>query len=122
MCYLRARRPSILPFNRWMADSVEYLETSLTAATSDKQLAQWARLQELVEENTFAGGSSDFIARSQEPSFILSLTAYENRLRGIRKMISANDLNGNDSDWDRNKDTHCISSMFGNYVPQSALS
>lgn len=90
-----ARRPNILPFNEWMTQCVEYLETSPNASTTDKQLAQWARLQRLAEVNSYNGHGHDSIGAFRDPNFIHSLKASEKCLRDIRRTMTAHSKNGN---------------------------
>ncbi len=44
------RRPNLLRWTSYMADCVEFLETSPEAVESDKAYCQWIRIQHIAED------------------------------------------------------------------------
>ena len=88
-CYLMCssvsislRRPNMFRFSNWMAECMEYLETSSDAAPTDKLLIAWIKLQRIMEE---CGNSFSFDDPSSTPSLSENHTQFV--LRGFEKQL-----------------------------------
>ena len=53
---MNLRLPNMLRFTNWMAECVDFLETSPEAAPTDKRFIAWVKLQHIVEDCATALG------------------------------------------------------------------
>jgi hypothetical protein len=90
-------RPNMMPFTRWMAESVDLLEQSPAAAPTDKRFAAWVRLQRLVEEAGSAFGFNDpnCSVSLNQPRVQLTLRAFDKQLKACKANIPPGVANGN---------------------------
>lgn len=90
------RRPSMLRFSNWMAESLKELETSPDAAPTDKRLAAWVKLQRIMEASSSAFSTDDPSAgiTLADPRIQLTLKSFEKQLENWKFNLPSNIMNG----------------------------
>lgn len=93
---ISTRRPNMLRFTTWMAECVDYLETSQDAAPTDKRLVAWVRLQRIMEEfgTAFAFDDPSETVSLIEPRTQLMLKGFEKKLEIWKSNTPSLVLNG----------------------------
>ena len=92
------RLPNMLRFTNWMAECVEFLETSAEAVPTDRRFAAWVRLQRIVEECGISLGldnTDDTVSLDDEHAQLM-LKGAERQLAAWKCQVSPNGgiLNG----------------------------
>lgn len=77
---MSTRRPTMLRFNKWLENCIEFIDKSPRAAASDKRLVVWARLLRLCEEITNSFGYDSDVVSLSESRVQLMLKSFEMRL------------------------------------------
>ena len=78
------RLPNMLRFTSWMAECVDFLETSPEAAPTDKKFTAWVRLQHIIEDCGMSLGldnSDDTLSLDDERAQLM--------LKGAEKQLAA---------------------------------
>lgn len=81
---MNLRLPNMLRFTNWMAECVDFLETSPEAAPTDKRFTAWVKLQHIVEDCAMALGldnSDDTLSLDDERAQLM--------LKGAEKQLAA---------------------------------
>ena len=81
---INLRLSNMLRFTNWMAECVEFLETSPEAAPTDKRFTAWVKLQHIVEDCATALGldnSDDTLSLDDERAQLM--------LKGAEKQLVA---------------------------------
>ena len=76
--------PNMLRFTSWMAECVDFLETSPEAAPTDKRFTAWVRLHHIIEDCAMSLGlnnSDDTVSLDDERAQLM--------LKGAEKQLAA---------------------------------
>lgn len=95
---MNLRLPNMLRFTNWMADCVDFLETSPEAAPTDKRFIAWVKLQHIVEDCATALGldNSDETLSLDDERAQLMLKGAEKQLAAWKTQVTSDPeiLNG----------------------------
>lgn len=81
---MNLRLPNMLRFTKWMAECVDFLETSPEAAPTDKRFIAWVKLQHIVEDCATALGLD-----SPDETLSLDDERAQLMLKGAEKQLAA---------------------------------
>ena len=81
---MNLRLPNMLRFTNWMAECVDFLETSPEAAPTDKRFVAWVKLQQIVEDCSMALGLD-----SADETLSLDDERAQLMLKGAEKQLAA---------------------------------
>ena len=90
------RRPNMLRYNAWVDECTELLETTTSAAESDRCLVAWVKLLKITEEigTTFSFDDIDNIASLSEYRVQLMLKGFEKAFTVWEKDLPPDVMNG----------------------------
>lgn len=93
-------RPNMLRFSNYMAECVEFLESSPNASLNDHRLFAWIQLQRIMEEcsTSFAFDDPSASVSLKEPRIQLMLKGFEKKLKGWRENLMPGIMNGEAKD------------------------
>lgn len=78
------RLPNMLRFTSWMAECVDFLETSAEAAPTDKRFTAWVRLHHIIEDCAMSLGLDD-----SDETVSLDNERAQLMLKGAEKQLAA---------------------------------
>jgi hypothetical protein len=100
------RRPNMLSYSKWTAESITELQKSNTA--SDRHLGMWAKLQNIAEDSMTALGLDDYQCRAD-----LRESRIQATLRALDKQLS---LWKGESGWEN------LNRMSNSLIPKGSTS
>ena len=77
---MSTRRPTMLRFNKWIEDCLEFVDKSPCAAASDKCLVAWAQLLRICEDIMTSFGYDGDVVSLSDSRVQLMVKSFETRL------------------------------------------